>query len=521
MKPFGVITKTGRFIGNDVLSSYVTKQESRQITQDRFGSQYSAEGLIEPLYNPEALASLLEANTYHYRACKTKARDTAGLGWKLVPLDDEAPESERDAIHEILDRQVPPLTLAFDRCQVDFEAIGWGALEVIRQDYRYDGEIVDLNHVPAHTVRIHQDERKFAQKRGVQTRWFRAAGVEADIDFETGVEHEPNSLGIERRASELLFWRNYTPRSDFYGVPDVIPAIGAIHGDLARRDYNIAFFSNYGVPAYVVFITGDYEDEETEDGGSVLQESIEEHFTELNKHPHSTLVMSVPSRAGGEGEVKVHFERLSVETKEASFRLYRQDNRDEVLSAHGVDPYRAGIAESGSLGGSTASEQAKIYKDSVIEPRQQMIESLFNRHVIRSMSERWQWKLESIDTTDERHELDMLLDLFRENVIGVDEFRKHYVERFQLDPEREIALEGVQFAAVGIPTLVQERIITPNEGRNMLGMEPIAGGDDLRELAEDELAELEAATLSLQDKLIRHVTKEAAGVNGHRVGSAD
>jgi len=42
----------------------------------------------------------------------------------------------------------------------------------------------------------------------------------------------------------------------------------------------------------------------------------------------------------GQGEVNIEFKPLSTEVKEASFRLFRQDNRDEILAAHGVPPYR-------------------------------------------------------------------------------------------------------------------------------------------------------------------------------------
>src|SRR5690606_4544021 len=110
--------------------------------------------------------------------------------------------------------------------------------------------------------------------------------------------------------------------------------------------------------------------------------------------------------------VKVEFQRLAVDVKEASFRLFRQDNRDEILAAHGVPPYRAGIAETGSLGGSTAVESTEIYKMSVIEPRQSILENLFNRYILRSAFDvtDWRWKLAEIDTRDERHDLDILSD---------------------------------------------------------------------------------------------------------------
>jgi len=95
-KPFAYVTKSGRVVRQDILEQYAIKSDSKQILADSFQSSYT-QGLVQPLYNPEALARVLEMNTYHYRACKTKARDTAGLGWNLRPLKENP---SRRAIQE-------------------------------------------------------------------------------------------------------------------------------------------------------------------------------------------------------------------------------------------------------------------------------------------------------------------------------------------------------------------------------------------------------------------------------------
>ena len=118
------------------------------------------------------------------------------------------------------------------------------------------------------------------------------------------------SLPPEDRASEVIWFVNYTPRSDYYGLPDVVPALGAVWGDIARRDYNIAFFDNYGVPAYAVFVTGNFDPGDIdEDGRTDMEKAIEEHFSELAKNPHSILILSIPTE-GRDEEVKVEFQPL-------------------------------------------------------------------------------------------------------------------------------------------------------------------------------------------------------------------
>ena len=79
----GVATKSGAFVPANILDSFVGKQESQQIRQEDF---QGIDGLVEPLYDPPSLARHMEANTYHARAVRTKAQDTAGQGWELAPL---------------------------------------------------------------------------------------------------------------------------------------------------------------------------------------------------------------------------------------------------------------------------------------------------------------------------------------------------------------------------------------------------------------------------------------------------
>ena len=168
------------------------------------------------------------------------------------------------------------------------------------------------------------------------------------------------------------------------------------------------------MPAYAIFVSGNFDPGEIdEEGRTEMEKMIEEHFAELAKNPHSTLILSIPTE-GREEEVKIEFKALSTEVKEASFRLYRNDNRDEILSAHGMPPYRIGVNETGSLGGSTAIESTEIYKMSVIEPRQEMLEAAINRYIVWGAFkvDDWEFKLAEIDTTDEKADLEIIASLF-------------------------------------------------------------------------------------------------------------
>ncbi len=490
---FGFVTDKGKFVSATLAGSYAVKSGSKQLDPDAFNkTDYGQRGLINPLYQPSYLTNLLEINAYHTRCCKAKARDTAGLGYELRPIVEEGrepSEDQRKRLDDFFSGLSQPLSIVLDRGSFDFESMGYGSLEIVRDDR--SGEIIDMVHLPSHTLRVHKSRNKYCQVRNNKRRWFKRIGYEQDIDMDTGDEFPENSLDVEKRATEVIYWLNYTPKSDYYGMPDGIPAIRAMYGDISRADYNISFFDNFGVPAYAVLISGDFDPGEEvlhEDGSSTgqteLEAAIEAHFQELAKNPHSVLVLTVPTRKeSNSGDVKIQFEPLAVTVKEASFRLYRKDNRDEVLSAHGVPPYRAGIAETGSLGGSTAKESTEIYKASIIKPRQEILEALINQFIVWEDMEitDWEFRLAEIDTADEAHDMEMCGKLMDKAAMTPNQLIRHFKDRFGLEESDHPAMDAYY---------LDGKVITP--------VEP-----------DSKIEEIEPILKSLQAKLLEVVVKDA------------
>jgi len=442
-RPFAIVSKDGNVISADVLDRYALKQgeESKALPADTFGQEYGGDtGLVEPLYNIEALARLVEVNPFHYRCCKTKARDVAGLGYELRPSDstsgekDDTPEenAQYNLAMSFLDAQWPPVTMVLEKSLMDFESTGNGAIELVRDGDQPEAAFTYMGHLPVHTMRLSKDGKRACQMRGTRKVWFKLVGVDGILNKETGMFSDDTPE--DKRASEVMWLANYTSRSDYYGVPDILPALGAVQGHVAQRDYNLKFFENFGVPAYAVYISGDYDlGDQDEDGEFELIKTVKKYFTDLQKEPHSTLIFAVPS-AGGE-QVQVEIKPLAIDIKEGSFRLFRKDNRDEILSVHGVPAYRAGIVEEGSLGGSSAKESTQIYKDSVIKPRQELIESHMNQFVLPSLGvEEWEFRLIEVDTTDEAHDLAILKGIFEMGGASPNDIIRYFGRRFGIEP---------------------------------------------------------------------------------------
>lgn len=462
-RPIGIVTDRNRFVGMDKLNQFARaeKAESQQLDSANYAP--GIEGIIEPPYEPKTLTELMNMNTTHSRCVKTKAREGGGMGYEIVAIDkdihdvesanEKMPEEKKKLI-DFFEAQEDPITELLVNVLVDLGCLGYAAIEYIADDESSEPD--GLKHIPAQYMKRHRDKRRYVMEREAQRRWFKDIQVANEISATTGVPEGtslPFSMGtpsgpvsppgtqpigdsgkpLSDKANALIWFTEYASDSEYYGKPNIVPGIGAVVGDIARRDYNISFFDNYGIPAYAVFIYGNFDPGEPEDdegnpdpgGRTPLEKTLEDHFQQLADKPHSTMVLSIPSVGEADGEVEVKIERLGHDVQDASFRLFRADNRDEILSAHGVPAERAGIHVEGSLGGNMAREATEIYKRSILKPLQKMLERAINRHVVRQGFgiEKYEFKLVEIDIRDLEAEFSRDIQMLQFGILSPNEFR--------------------------------------------------------------------------------------------------
>ena len=380
--------------------------------------------LIPTPYPPLALLTLYESNPIFFRCVNQLAIDVAGLGWDFK-LKEGAKESETE-LNRLKDfvKNLNPddsFRTLLKMLLIDWGTIGYFGIEVQRNN---KGDVAQIHHVPAHTLRVHKSKEKYAQIRNQEKVWFKKFGLEGNIAAKDG--KKSSSSSVKDRANELIFYRNYYPKSDYYGVTNAISAIGDVVGLIGLRDYNLAFFENYGIPAGLIILEGDWED-----GSEDIIKDFLEKQTKGAENAHRTMVVSQPK--GVDIECKFTYEKLGVEVKEGSFRLYEQGRRDNVMVAFSMPPERVGIRIVGKLGGNVAEEATQIYVSGVVEPLQLDLEEIINEKLLQS--EIYELKFKNIDLRDYDKLIDRLV--------------------------KEVGLA----------------IKTPNEARNELGLEPYEGGD--------------------------------------------
>ena len=437
-----IVTDTGNIVGQTILEEYAIKSSKGLDIEDGFNYK----DVVEPPAPPGLLVNLLDINTWHKVCCEAIASDASGAGYTLIPKANvEEPSMEqKERIQAFFDSLRPNINKLLYEREYDAEATGYGLLEIIREEGGdYDAPIVDIKHYPSHTFRRCADGVRVQQRVGVHTRYFVIMGENEDeqghfdVHYELGTKHY-EGLPEHLRANEVIWKNRPNPETKLYGKAPATPSIGAIYADHNRARYNIEFFKNFGIPAMVVTITGDFDpgildpDDPDYDITNTLQYRITEQLKQVIKNPHSAMVLQIPSE-GEEGNVQVEIKPLSVEQKEASFRLFRKDNRDEVVAAHHMDPNRVGITDAGKLGASNSELTNTSYRTTTIAPLIRDNESDIN-YLLQYGLEVTDWEFKIITTDDDKKHIDIdkTIELVKNGLMTPNEAREVIGDDFGL-----------------------------------------------------------------------------------------
>ena len=398
-----------------------------------------------PKYPLNTLAEMLELNTWHRRAVQIVAGDAQGKDWKLTPRSNlqHNPDPQQKQIAEDYINHLPiNVHKLFYQLTYDLRSLGVRCVELVDDEQDNPNALYPMD---PRDLQLHRDGGIVRQKVGLETRYFAVYGKNRDsdnqwydVDKYTGETAPVGSLPPERRANTVIWHTEYSTHTRSYGLANIIPAIGAIYGDMGRQEYNSKFFENYGVPAFAVTVTGDFKDEKpTLKNGkpnpkyryeNTLRYHIEQGLQRLAENPHSALVITVPS-ISEDSQVDVQITQLTTTEKEGSFIQYRKDNREEVAAAHGVPLDRFGVAITGTLGGNAIEELGDVYSDTTLPT---IIAD--NEYIIQSQLERlgvtdWEFHLDDFRKKDEQKELDIGIQLYTHGALTLGQF----IERFAVN----------------------------------------------------------------------------------------
>ena len=388
---------------------------SRQ-THDEVGGTQLSVGLetkevINPPYPPKCLANFLEVDPVFFRAVKAKVLDSVGRDFRLNPVspiatpdrDPEPGEITAESFREDAAKinkfiatcnDIIGFQGVLERAAMDFESIGWAGLEVIRNS---NGRVVGLDHVPAQRLRVLKGWKGFVELRsgtdgsspghaGSQA-YFQRFGEKFKVRDPIlkklvryspilhgpldSVKLQPNFVDyrtgeitsdFDKSANEILYVPKHHSNTIYYGFSDIVPALGAIVGNVHIRDYMLQFFEHNTIPRYAVIIKGAKIDD-------AFREMVTEYFnSHIKGAAHKTLILTLQGQSAQ--NITIEFKQLDSANKEADFLQTRSANSAQIMTAMGTSPAILGIAEQTELGSGKGLSQAELYKDRIVGPCQ-------------------------------------------------------------------------------------------------------------------------------------------------------
>jgi PBSX family phage portal protein len=385
-----------------------------------FHNGYGMFDVITPPWNLYELANYYDTSFANHAAIDAKVENIVGLGYDfhvskrtLMQLEASTSETATDKARKRIERAKVEMrewleTLNSDdsfsntmmKFYTDVQATGNGYLEVGRT---VTGEIGYLGHIPSTTMRVRRLRDGYVQIIGQKVVYFKNFGAK-----------NQNPITADPRPNEIIHYKEYSPLNTFYGVPDIMSAISALHGDQLASQYNIDYFGNKGVPRYIVTLKGAKLSSDAEDKMFRFLQ------TSLKGQSHRTLYIPLPADTDT-NKVEFKMEPIEAGVQEASFNDYRLRNRDDILVAHQVPLSKIGGGDASNIAAALA--QDRTFKEQVARPAQANLEKMISK-VISEKTDILDFKFNELTLTDEISQSQILERYVKTQIMVPNEARE-------------------------------------------------------------------------------------------------
>jgi len=468
-KPMGQVSILKQAdIDTDSISTQSIRKYFDPITKETAQKQLPADqiaGIQYPPFNPTQLAEIYTYSGYHTRCINLKAIITAGLGYDIHPTEGGAEKNIKDPeyvkLKAFLDAHSgyakQTVAESFANFATDFEIFGSAQFEIARN---MKGEVAEFYHFPgieavAKYVALKPPVIQLIQMVGLAWATLNPLGT---LNLTTTGQLQGDKTGL----NEYIRMKNYNPKTRFYGLPEYLGCLGSILLDRSAVEYNINKFDNMGIPAHVTTIVG----------GDLSAESKKEvhsfftnKFKGLKNVGRNLLLIFSGSNPD---QVKVDIKSVEPEVKDASFQKMRIDARDEIITTHGVPKRLLGLAEAGSLGGSSEGKsQLKIFQECVIEPKQERFEQMFNNMIREGLKiTKYEIKLNQLYVEDPKSDGQFYAAMAAANILFPDEIREELgyaaMDKDQLKIYQERMGQGAINALVKVRKMLEKSLEEEN-----------------------------------------------------------
>jgi DNA-binding Lrp family transcriptional regulator len=315
-----------------------------QAEQPRF-EEKRAKGYVEFGGNnnyPEYLIGLFNESPKHGAIIKSKTNYIFGQGW--------------DGIEQKANTKGETWNQITKKCILDDELFGGYYLQVI---YNLLGQIKDVYHLEYHKVRTNKEQSEFQVKND----W---------ADNKEKPRHYPAFNIQDPTASQVLFVKQYNPKSDIYPLPNYFQGLNYIESDVQVSRHILGNAKDGFVATTLINLNGG---EPAEEAKEAVERGIKKKFT--GSEGDRVVIMFNKSKDNSAEILPLSSTMLTKEDFTNVNNLIQQ----EIFACHQVtSPSLFGIKTEGQLGGSTEIRDAyKIFANTYVNERQQAIEEVFNQ----------------------------------------------------------------------------------------------------------------------------------------------
>jgi PBSX family phage portal protein len=401
-------------------STGIDGSESKQINPGSvYRNGYGLFDVITPPYNMYELANYYDASFANHAAIDAKVANIVGLGYAFnvtdrtsLNLESREDSTAVEKARKRIERMKIELTDWLESMNDDDSFTT--TMKKVLIDYESTGngylevgrtalgQIGYVGHVPATTIRVRRLRDGYLQIIGNKVVYFRNFGA-----------NNQNPVTGDPRPNELIHYKSYSPLNTFYGIPDILSAVSSLVGDSLAAQYNIDYFQNKAVPRYIITLKGAKLSADAEDKMFRFLQ------TGLKSQSHRTLYIPLPGDSDGN---KVDFKMEPIENgiQDGSFKEYRKQNRDDILIAHQVPISKLGGTDSGIA---AAISQDRTFKEQVARPAQEHLEKMVNK-IIKEKTDILELRFNELTLTDEIAQSQILERYVRNKIMVPNEARE-------------------------------------------------------------------------------------------------
>lgn len=301
---------------------------------------------------PDYLISLMNRSAKHNAILKRKAMMIGGNGFDLNNLDANAISFIANPYNEMNLNEI-----AF-RVAYDLEIFGAYALEII---YSKDkSKIAEVNYIPTNKVRLSEDGKSvFYSNDWSNLRKF------APIKYPIYNPKTPTT-------SQILYVKEYRPGIEYYGQPEFLSCVNWIELEYEISLFHLNQVKNGFAPSMVInFNTGIPSEDEMRDVTRQLQNDFEGA-----RNAGKVMFLFAEGK-----DRQAEIVPIQLNDSDERFIQLNKEITEGILTGHSVtNPGLFGVSTPGELGQkSVILESLEIFQSMYINPKQDIIESTFNK----------------------------------------------------------------------------------------------------------------------------------------------